>query len=359
MSATQTIVERPIGRTVPAGEANRMMTVQEIEAACDAQQPPDLTRHMLEAPELTRSAVFYPFGFSAEVRTNSEVILEQFDLLWSMFEKRFDTKPIVANVCVVETESTECPPAPTYRYLPKAITMVADADNFGIADFEHGRTWMVVSTAALRYPLYLRQFFLECAVGGHIATNYVTPVHAGCVVLDGRGVLLCGDSGAGKSSLSYACARAGWGYVSDDASFLLNGGSKRIVIGDCHKVRFRPSVAELFPEMAGMEITPRAEGKPSIVVPTATMPHVTRRESAHVDYVVFLNRHADGPPQLVPYRKDVARHYMHQVLYGWPESLAAQHAAIDRMLAVDVFEMRYRRMDWAVDRLQQLVREGR
>jgi hypothetical protein len=359
MSATQTIVERPIGRTVPAGEANRMMTVQEIEAACDAQQPPDLTRHMLEAPELTRSAVFYPFGFPAEVRTNSEVILEQFDLLWSMFEKRFDTKPIVANVCVVETESTECPPAPTYRYLPKAITMVADADNFGIADFEHGRTWMVVSTAALRYPLYLRQFFLECAVGGHIATNYVTPVHAGCVVLDGRGVLLCGDSGAGKSSLSYACARAGWGYVSDDASFLLNGGSKRIVIGDCHKVRFRPSVAELFPEMAGMEITPRAEGKPSIVVPTATMPHVTRRESAHVDYVVFLNRHADGPPQLVPYRKDVARHYMHQVLYGWPESLAAQHAAIDRMLAVDVFEMRYRRMDWAVDRLQQLVREGR
>jgi hypothetical protein len=277
MSATQTIVERPIGRTVPAGEANRMMTVQEIEAACDAQQPPDLTRHMLEAPELTRSAVFYPFGFPAEVRTNSEVILEQFDLLWSMFEKRFDTKPIVANVCVVETESTECPPAPTYRYLPKAITMVADADNFGIADFEHGRTWMVVSTAALRYPLYLRQFFLECAVGGHIATNYVTPVHAGCVVLDGRGVLLCGDSGAGKSSLSYACARAGWGYVSDDASFLLNGGSKRIVIGDCHKVRFRPSVAELFPEMAGMEITPRAEGKPSIVVPTATMPHVTRR----------------------------------------------------------------------------------
>ncbi|MGB9030854.1 MAG: aldolase [Acidobacteriaceae bacterium] len=287
------------------------------------------------------------------------MILDQFDLLWSMFEKRFDTKPIVADVCVVETESTECPPAPTCRYLQKAISMVADADNFGVADFDNGRTRMVVSTAAVRYPLYLRQFFLECAAGGHIATLHVTPVHAGCVVLEGRGVLLCGDSGAGKSSLSYACARAGWGYVSDDASFLLNGGSKRIVIGDCHKVRFRPSAAELFPEIAGMEITPRAEGKPSIVVPTATMPHVTRRESAHVDYVVFLNRHADAPPQLVPYRKDVARHYMHQVLYGWPESLAAQHAAIDRLLAVEVFEMRYCCIDWAVERLQQLVREGR
>src|ERR1700734_1376318 len=286
----QTTLERPTVRTGSAGAKKTMMTVQEIEAACDAQQPPDLERHMLAAPELTKRATFYPFGFPAEVRTNSEMILEQFDLLWSMFEKRFDTKPIVANVCVVETESTECPPAPSYRYLPKMLTGVADADNYCIADFELGQTWIVVSTAALRYPLYLRQFFLECAAGGHIATTQVTPVHAGCVVLDGCGVLLCGDSGAGKSSLSYACARAGWGYVSDDASFLLNGGTKRMVIGDCHKVRFRPSAAELFPEIAGMEITPRAEGKPSIVVPTANMPHVTRRESTHVDYVVFLNR---------------------------------------------------------------------
>ncbi len=344
---------------MPAEEERRMMTVQEIEAACDTLQPPEFTRHPIQLPELNKRAMFYPFGFPAEVRTNSSVILEQYEQLWSMFEKRFDTRTIVAEVHVVESESTECPPAPVYRYLPTALTAVADANNFLIADFSQNRTQMLVSTAALRYPPYLRQFFLECAAGGHFATQYVTPVHAACVVLDGRGVLLCGDSGAGKSSLSYACARAGWGYVSDDASFLLNGGSQRIVIGDCHQVRFRPSAAELFPEIGGLEITPRAEGKPSIVVPTATMAHVTRRESARVDYVVFLNRNSAGPPQLLPWRRDVARHYMRQVLYGWPESLKAQYAAIDRLLAVDVFEMRYRCIDWAVHRLQELVREGR
>ena len=165
----------PMVRTASTEEEKRMMTVQEIEAACDAQQPPNFTRHMLQTPELTERAVFYPLGFPAEVRTNSEMILDQFALLWSMFEKRFDTKTIVAEVQVVETESTECPPAPVYRYMPPALTAVADANNFCFADFSQGRTWIVVSTAALRYPLYLRHFFLECAAGGHIATNYVPP----------------------------------------------------------------------------------------------------------------------------------------------------------------------------------------
>ena len=32
-----------------------------------------------------------------------------------------------------------------------------------------------------------------------------------------------------------------------------------------------------------------------------------------------------GPPELVPYRKDVARYSMRQVLYGLPETLAAQY----------------------------------
>jgi hypothetical protein len=336
-----------------------MMTVKEIEAACDAGEALDFTTHMLAGPKLVLEATFYPFGFPVKVRTHSAEILRQYEWLWDKFEKRFDTPPIVADVHVVETESEECPPAPTYRFLESALMAVADGNNYCIIDFSQQRTRMVVSTSALRYPPYLRQFFLECTAGCHIATRYVTPVHAGCVVLNGRGVLLCGDSGAGKSSLSYACARAGWGYVADDASFLLNGGEKRMVIGNCHQVRFRPSARELFPEIAGMEITPRAEGKPSIEAPTAAMAYVTRREMAQADFIVFLNRNATGTPQLAPYRRDVAREYMRQVLYGPPESLATQYAAIERLLRVDVFEMRYTCMDWAIRRLEELVKEGR
>ena len=73
---------------------------------------------------------------------------------------------------------------------------------------------------------------------------------------------------------------------------------------------------------------------------------------------MFLNRNSEGPPGLVPYRKEVAQNFMRQILYGLPETRAAQFAAIDRLLTAEVFELRYRDLDWAVQRLESLAREG-
>lgn len=334
------------------------MTIEEIEAACDASQVLDFTRHFLDAPELTLKRTFYPLGFPAELHTNSAEMLAEAEQKWGAFEKRFDTEPIQVDIHVVETESTDCPPAPWARIMQPLAVTVSDSNNYYIADLSRNRTQMTLSTAGLRNKPYLRCFFLDGIVGCHLATRHATPIHAGCVVLDGSGVLLCGDSGAGKSTLSYACARSGWTYVTDDSSFLLNSGIKRLVAGNCHQVRFRPSAAEFFPEVRGLEITPRAVGKPSIELPTAPMTHITLAQSAKVDFIVFLNRRT-GPPQLRPYRTEVARYFMRQALYGAPESLALQYEAIDHLLKVEVFELRYNDIDWAIDRLRMLVQEGR
>jgi hypothetical protein len=335
------------------------MTIQEIESACDASQPLDFSRHELEAPELSLRATFYPLGFPTELRTNSSEILLQASDLWSIFEKRFDTEPIRVDVHVVEGDSTECPPMPVCRMMLPLIFNVADADNFSLADLEKRRTRIAVSQATVNHGSFFKYFFLGSAPLSHIATRYTTPLHAACVSLDGRGVLLCGDSGAGKSSLSYACARANWTYVTDDASYLLNHGKNRLVTGNCHQIRFRPSATELFPEVTGLEITPRATGKPSIELPTASMPQIIRAQTARVDFMIFLNRRARGPSELVPYRKDVARHFLHQVLYGPAELLAVQYEAIEWLLTADILELRFTSLDWAIDRLEKLVREGR
>ena len=335
-----------------------MMTIQEIEAACEAMQPLDFSRHEIDAPALSLHKMFYPLGFPAEVRTNCTGVLEIMEELWGKFERQHDTEPILADVHVVEGSSTECPPAPVYRYMAPLLLGVADGDNYCVSDLQRSKSQITISRAAIQSKLYAGYFLLGSPVT-HVATRFTTPEHAGCVALDGKGVLLCGDSGAGKSTLSYACARAGWTYVADDGSFVINDREDRMVTGDCHHVRFRPTTVALFPELEGLEVTPRAAGKPSIELPTAPMPHMSCAQNAQVDYIVFVNRYSGGAQELRPYRKDVARYAMQQTFYGLPEVRKKNNQTIERLLEAEVFELRYTELDWGIDRLQRLVREGK
>lgn len=335
-----------------------MLTVEDLELACDTGLPLDFSRHVIDIPKPTLWHTFYPLGFPAEVRTNSAGILEIVHDLWGRFHQESNADPILVHVNVGGSDMEECPPAPTYRWTAPLLTAVSNANNFMVCDLARGRTDLTVSSTTEKQKLFLRYFFLEAIAGCHLAWRHATPVHGACVALNGRGVLLLGDSGAGKSSLAFACARAGWTYVSDDAAFLLHGGIGGIVTGNCHLVRLRPTAAELFPEVAGRETTPRAAGKPSIEILTASLKQFQCSQTARVDFLVFLNRRSGWSPELVRYRKDVARHFMRQLVYGSPQSLIRQYEEIDRLLEVEVFELRYSELGWATERLHRLVREN-
>jgi hypothetical protein len=334
-----------------------MLTIEQLESCDNASQVEEFPQHMVEASVLGLTETFYPFGFPVTVMTNSADVLDQYREMWGWFERQQNTDPIIAEVQVIESESVECPPEPSYRIMNPFMLTVADRDNYGIVDLDSCRASITISTASLSRRLYAQYFLLGIPVCC-ISTRYSTPVHAGCVERNGHGVLLCGDSGAGKSTLSYACARSGWRYISDDASFLLNGGSERVVTGNCYQVRFRPSAADLFPELNGREITPRAAGKPSIELPTAPMP-IERAQTARVDYIVFLNRRSNGAAELVPYGKDAARRFMRQVLFGSRETRIVQHRAIERLLEVEVLELCYTRLEDAIGLLGLMVADGK
>jgi len=331
-----------------------MLSTEPIELVSAVSQDSLLPRRMLEPQELPLRATYYPLGFPAEVRTNSHEVLDQFASLWGSFRKLRDTRPIQCDVQMVADLPGACPPAATYRLMLPLVMSIADADNFCIADLERAEARICVSRSALRYPQFARHFLFgvpACC----IATCYATPVHSGCVSLNGRGMLLCGDSGAGKSTLAYACACAGFTYIADDGAYILDGGTERMVAGNCHQVRFRPAATTLFPELGDCEITPRAAGKPSIELPTAPMSHIACAQTTRVDFVVFLNRGARRPARLVPFSRGSARESMRQVLYGPAESLARQYEAIEKLLTAKILELRYTDLDSAVDYLRSLA----
>ena len=328
------------------------MTVLEIEAACNLAEPPTSLRQPLELPALTLVKTFYPYGFPMEIRTNAVEVLDMAERLWGGFAPQHATKLIVSEVHVTEGEAPILPHLPTYRFVRPLFTSIVDGGNYVLSDLERGHSYTVMTRGMLESTLYVEYFFMMVPLGA----LPVKTVHAACVALDGHGVMLCGDSGAGKSTLSYACARAGWEYVSDDGSYLLDC-ERRIVTGNSHQIRLRPSASELFPEIQGLGPTPRAAGKPSIEFSTVPMQHVKRRTSVQVDHIVFLNRNSGSLPMLMPYRKDVARLYMNQTIFGTEEASLSHARCIDQMLAADVYELRYTDLDWAIERLRRLVME--
>lgn len=335
-----------------------MLTIEEIETACSSARPVKLPKNFVEPPDFPFEKTYFPFGFPATVRTNSELVLQQYDQLYGRFTMLRSTEPIAVDVQLVPSATRECPPEPSYRMMMGAHITVADKDNYSVVDLDRCQVMITISEAALAHPLYA-QYFLLGMPAVCVSTSMATPVHAGCVAFEGRGVLLCGDSGAGKSSLSYACASNGCTYVTDDASFLLNGGTERMISGDCYKVRFRPTAASLFPELEGLDLTPRAAGKPSIEMETASMPGIECTQLTRADYIVFLNRRTGGTQELLPYNKDVARQFMRQTIWGPATTKSLQYAAVERLLTVDIYELRYNNMNWAVDRLRMLVEDGR
>jgi hypothetical protein len=313
---------------------------------------------LLSNVELPLQKLYHPLGFSMEVITNSEEVLAAAEESWGGLGKIFGEPALELRIAVGEGGSGVCPPSPVYRGQRHLLSIVADAQNFAVCDRRQGFAFAWVDRDAVERKAYLRYHFLEAIALSLLASSYVTPLHAACVELAGHGVLLCGNSGAGKSSLAFACARAGWRYVSDDASYLVRKGGGRLVVGNSHQLRFRPSAIELFPELEGLSITPRAAGKPSIELPTVLMPDVETAKQSTVDYIIFLNRVESDSPELLPFPKELAMQWAKQSQADTGET-DEQEASIRQLLNAQLFELRYRTLDRAVASLEALITEER
>jgi hypothetical protein len=310
-------------------------------------------------PEFIYQNTYYPLGFAVRVTSNSDAILDAAQQSWGGLKPLFRNDPLEMRLGVKESGvEAALPQAPVHNLKGNLLMGSADAHNFFIANLQSGRCTGWVSERTAQSALYLRYFFLEAAALSMVSTLRAVALHAACVSIHGHGVLLCGDSGVGKSTLSYAGARSGWAYVSDDASYALLGAEDPVVVGNCRKVRFRPSAAALFPEIDGRPVTPRALGKPSIEVPTSELPIVRTAATATIGTVIFLNR-GQATEELRPLSHSELLSWFMQHVMATPTSRSLQEDAILRLLRSGVYELRYHDLGWAIRRINQLVEERR
>jgi hypothetical protein len=331
--------------------------MNQVLAAATAQDSDPL----LASVPLPYSVEVFPCGFPAVVHSNSPAVVAAAEQSWDSLRKTFDENPLEIRLLTSGTRAEKCPPPPVFRAQKNLLVAVADAENFLCCDLVRGFASGWVTETVAEDAEYLRYHFIESMAYCMLNALHVVSVHAACVSLDGHGILLVGDSGAGKSSLAYACARRGWTHVSDDSSSLVRRARGRTVIGNPGVFRFRKTAPDLFPELRGFKDHRRANGKATIEVRSEFLPAVRTAREAEIEYVVFLCRH-DGNPrrvELVPVGEEEAQRRLFAC--PWPEDLATfsdQRAVLKRLLSVPVYDFHYRDLEEGVSRLERLVRGG-
>jgi len=312
---------------------------------------------LLANSELSFSEQLYPYGFPVLVSSNSPAVIEAARFNWGGVRRASDERPLEIRVVAVPG-GRGCPPAPVFRARKNLLAAVSDARNFWCADLQEGFASAWLSASALEHPGYVRYHVLEGMAYCMLDALRVVIIHAACVARNGSGALLAGDSGAGKSSLAYACARRGWTYCSDDASALVRRAEDRIVAGNPRAFRFRPSAGSLFPEFRGGRASRRTGGKPTVEVPLSSLPAIRTAHRVSVDCVFFLNRQAGAreAAQALPVAPEAA---FERLLHcPWPGDLRVRtehEAALRRLAGARLFELRYRELDAAVELLESLV----
>ena len=307
----------------------------------------------MQAESVFFSDVYFPLGFPLRIRVNRPEVLDMARESWDVFTCSGPYDDLTLQLDFFY-DPQQCPMSePKAQVHENFLTIAFDESNVVVVDLKQGSAHGRLNEALLKDRRTLRYYVLEAVALSMISALRAVALHAACVEWKGAGMLLCGESGAGKTTLAYACARKGWGYITDDASYLLLDDAERQVTGNCYQVRFRDTASELFRELQNRAITKRAEGKPSIEISAKELQDIRSQKSVRVQSILFLNRHSDLPPGFYPISRERVRDYFTKFLLISNQPESRSHAAIEYLLGAKMFEFRYSDLNAAVDFLSR------
>jgi hypothetical protein len=251
--------------------------------------------------------VVFPLGQAVQFFSSSEPALDAAREHWGAWPRLFGEMPLSFHIEVHEGPEASAPPG--CRMAEGELLFYSDPANLASFSAEVKSGLLRVSSRTLAKKRWFVHHFLEALVLTALDTLFFDPLHAACVARNGCGVLLAGDSGAGKTTLAYACAKAGWTLISEEGAHLA-GDAERSLVGASRVFHLREGAQRLFPELEDWPLMPAANGKLAIQVDAAAAGMKTEWR-ASAGPTVFLSRRA-GPAELRPFAPEVALMYFLQ-----------------------------------------------
>lgn len=174
-----------------------------------------------------------------------------------------------------------------------------------------------------------------------LALRGVLPMHGSALEVNGRAILLCGQSGVGKSTLAANLLALGARLISDDLSVLLPGGTPKLLAG-------RPGI-RLHPDTASWLA---ARGKVRDIMPSYDHKMMVRPDCvpAHSEYqldqIILLDRQNTKLPHalaVAAFCAQIFRPRMMRRLSGHETRLAAlaviaETVGVSRVLGLHCYD---------------------
>ena len=139
------------------------------------------------------------------------------------------------------------PDRPRRRDEPRRVGMLSGPEllcgatseaDFAVIAAEQRAALVVVSREMLRFPYNTRYELVEFAVFTlAMRTQGLIPLHGACVGHRGRGLLLMGESGAGKSTASLHALLQGMDFLSEDSMFVTSDARRATGVANFLHVR--------------------------------------------------------------------------------------------------------------------------
>ena len=234
--------------------------------------------------------------------------------------------------------------------------MIADSRNFVTVDLRTGFAFAHFTQDLVADTAWWRYHFLEPIAYLLTGARYFTYLHASCVSLHERAVVLCGESGTGKTCLAFACARRGWTFHSGDATGIVRSDVRRVV-GRPFEIRFRSTARQLFGELGRYPIAMRPNDKYDIEIDPFDLGLASAVEG-QASHIVFLKRtlYPSSGASIAPLARDEARSRLEQdIRFGDDVIRGEQKAALAGFLKLPVRELTYSDWDTAEEALRLLV----
>ena len=197
---------------------------------------------------------FVVAGAVAEIRTNSESILTIAEQCFPRMTERPSVCELRMRLWVDPEGISRAPwPLPYFRGLGHLIFGGFDSQSSVIIDLKSRRISGRFSPAMAADDHYWKRVIFPRLITGIGSAIGVVELHCACLSWNGRGLVLFGAPGAGKSTLALALALQGFSLLSEDWTYFSRSNRDLAAWGLPSGVKLLPDAVRHFPELANFE----------------------------------------------------------------------------------------------------------